>query len=344
MMRPALPAVVALLAAVHAAPQDPSRPISVDAYGEALERICLHLESGRLSEARVAAEALRGAHVEWAGETLGVDATVLEAVRETTGGSEARRLAPRLRRVADALRSERGSNPQEHRPRPDRLASLAPKDGVVRGGEVHRVTVEPPATPERILSALRAATEWVGERLHDIGRWLAKLKPRPSAALAAPGSTSTVSIVVVAVAALALALLSVRALRKGKGRAEVLSAAVISSARDEDPLSRESDEWERHAQELAAAGRGHEAIRAWYHAVLVALFRSGTLHHQKGRTNWEYVARLGPALNWRPSFIELTRLFDREWYGRRGATVEVTRECAQKARAILGALRRGEAA
>ena len=64
-----------------------------------------------------------------------------------------------------------------------------------------------------------------------------------------------------------------------------------ASQRDADPLSREQDEWEKYAAELAAAGRLREAIRAWYHAVLVGLFRAGLLHHHKGRTNWEYVRR-----------------------------------------------------
>jgi hypothetical protein len=73
--------------------------------------------------------------------------------------------------------------------------------------------------------------------------------------------------------------------------------------------------------------------------VLVGLFQRGLLHYQKGRTNWEYAARLGPEHAWRPAFTDLTRRFDREWYGRAASDAEAVRECAQEARAILGALR-----
>jgi hypothetical protein len=344
MMRSARLALALLLASARAVAQDSSAPVPLPAYNEALDRICLDLEAGRLSDARGEATALRGAKVEWTGETLDVDATVLDAVTAARSPSDARRLASRVRRAGDALRSARGLAPAERRPRPELLASLAPKDDLVRGGEVRQVTLQPPTVSERIGTALLAAFDWIAEGLEKIGRWIAKFRPRSSSAVADMGSTSTVSILVVSFAALLLALLALRALRKGGGDAEIVSAAVVSSARDEDPLSRETGEWERHARELAAAGRGREAIRAWYHAVLVALFRSGTLHYQKGRTNWEYVSRLGPDLGWRPSFIAMTRLFDREWYGRRGAGPEALRECAQTARAILGALRGGEAA
>jgi hypothetical protein len=337
-------ALALLLAPAHAGAQDASAPLPLPAYHEALDRICLDLEAGRTSDARGEAAALRGAKVEWAGEALDVDATLLDAVMAARDPSGARRLAPRVRRTVDGLRSARGLAPAARRPRPELLASLAPNDALVRGGEVSRVTLQPPTVSERIGKALLAALDWVGELADKIGGWLARFRPRSSARVADMSSTSTVSILLVSIAALVLGILAVRALRKGEGDPGIVSAAVVASARDEDPLSREAGEWERHARELAAAGRGREAIRAWYHAVLVALFRSGALHHQKGRTNWEYVSRLGPDLGWRPSFITMTRLFDREWYGRRGAGPDALRECAETARAILAAVRGGEAA
>jgi hypothetical protein len=79
--------------------------------------------------------------------------------------------------------------------------------------------------------------------------------------------------------------------------------------------------------------------------VLVSLFENGLLHHQKGRTNWEYAGQLSPELRWRPAFLDLTRLFDREWYGRRTSDAEAVRACAESARTILRAVREeGEAA
>jgi hypothetical protein len=78
--------------------------------------------------------------------------------------------------------------------------------------------------------------------------------------------------------------------------------------------------------------------------VLVGLFRAGLLHHHKGRTNWEYVSRVAPEADWRPGLIRLTRLFDREWYGRDRSAGEALRECAGEARAILRRVREGAAA
>jgi hypothetical protein len=118
---------------------------------------------------------------------------------------------------------------------------------------------------------------------------------------------------------------------------EASSEPIRSTAADDDPLSRESGKWELYAQELAAAGRRREAIRAWYHAVLVALFRSGRLEPRKGRTNWEHAARLSPELSWRPTFLEITRHFDREWYGRDASSAASLAECAGLARSLLDA-------
>jgi hypothetical protein len=181
----------------------------------------------------------------------------------------------------------------------------------------------------------------MGELWDWIRRWLEKLLPRQARAGLPDGSTSPLAIAFVVGVAILLVVLSVRALRRrGAAPSSSTSASTVSSARDEDPLSRESNEWERHAQELGAAGRWREAIRAWYHAVLVALFRAGLLHYQKGRTNWEYASRLGPELGWRPAFFDLTRLFDREWYGRRTSDSEAHGACSRGARGILEALRR----
>jgi hypothetical protein len=140
-----------------------------------------------------------------------------------------------------------------------------------------------------------------------------------------------------------LAAFTIQSLRRRGAPEERGEAGEVSSRADENPLSREAGEWERYAAELAAAGRLREAIRAWYHAVLVTLFRAGRLHHQQGRTNWEYVSQVGPEARWRPAFIELTQAFDREWYGRSQSAAEALRSYSGTARELLRAVR-GEAA
>lgn len=156
------------------------------------------------------------------------------------------------------------------------------------------------------------------------------------------GSIRGIVIAIAIVIVVVIALLAWNAVRGARRAAPALasSIAAIPSARDEDPLSRASTEWEQYAAQLAAAGRFREAIRAWYHAVLVTLYGSSILHFRKGRTNWEYVAALSPSLPWRPRFITLTRRFEYEWYGGSESTSEAFDECAGEARAVLGAVAR----
>ena len=119
------------------------------------------------------------------------------------------------------------------------------------------------------------------------------------------------------------------------------STAPLRSSRDEDPLSRSASGWEVHAAELMKAGRYREAIRAWYHALLVTCFRAGLLHYRKDRTNWEYAFSLSPDHAWRPRFMEATRSFEREWYGRRATDVDTASGFQGDANALLEIVRGG---
>jgi hypothetical protein len=92
------------------------------------------------------------------------------------------------------------------------------------------------------------------------------------------------------------------------------------------------------------SGRFREAIRAWYHAVLVTLFRSGLLHYRKDRTNWEYAYALGPELPWRPGFVDATRTFEQIWYGRRETPPDAAEAFARDARGILERIQGGRQA
>src|SRR5207244_5595400 len=114
-----------------------------------------------------------------------------------------------------------------------------------------------------------------------------------------------------------LVVLALEVVRRSRRR-ELVAVATsdpVASRADEDPLSRAANEWERYAAQLAAAGRIREAIRAWYHAVLVTLYGAGILHFRKGRTNWEYISTITPTIPWRGDFVKLTRRFEHEWYG-----------------------------
>ena len=80
-------------------------------------------------------------------------------------------------------------------------------------------------------------------------------------------------------------------------------------------------------------------MRAWYHAVLVALYRTGFVHYRRGRTNWEYVSSLSPSLPARQGFSDLTRRFEREWYGREESDPEALAAVEEVASALLEGVR-----
>jgi hypothetical protein len=334
-----LVAALAALAAEARAQAGEAEALSLHGYVAALDVVRAHLEGGRLEEARAAAAALRGRAVAWGDETLAPDASLLGAVAAARDAAEARRAAARLRRLLVALGATPG--PDAATPaRADLLAGLAPPDDLRRGGHVPRLRVKPLSFPERVEAALLSAADAVASFLRRLGEWLRAVRPRRLDAPRTPGRTAVAAIAVALGVAALLAVLVLRARRRRAAPARPAgSPLAVASRPDEDPLSREASGWEERARELALERRFREAIRAWYHAVLVALFQAGLLHHQKGRTNWEYVARLDPGLRWRPGFIALTRLFDREWYGRRASDAAMLAECAREARGVLLAVR-----
>lgn len=319
--------------------------LSVAGYVAALDGLRAALEAGRLEEARAGAALLRERDVVWAGEPLATDPSVLDAVTEVQTSAEAGLEAARLRRLSVALGSGEGSEAVEAHP--DVLSRVEPGPPIEKGGETPNVRVAPLTFPEWMKSAFGGAAGWVIDALRKIRQWLGRLLPRLEVTEQGDaGTTAMVAIVFAAVVAALLAVLAVRSLRRERGTTnEGVSSQIRSSSGDDDPLSRETSEWETYALELAGQRRWREAIRAWYHAVLVALFRSGVLHHQRGRTNWEYVSRLSPDLGWRPGFVALTRRFDREWYGRRTSDDGALADCAREAQGVLRAVRdRGETA
>ena len=168
-----------------------------------------------------------------------------------------------------------------------------------------------------------------------LGRWLRHLLEGTRGRRAAFSLRGVVFMaVLLALAMLAVAVQAAR--RRQRRRAPAAAAAAMPApAQDDDPLSRASGQWESYARDLAAAGRFREAIRAWYHAVLVTLYKHGVLHYRKGRTNWEYIATIPPATSWRPALIEMTRHFEREWYGRDRSSPEALADSQALARRLL---------
>jgi hypothetical protein len=323
----------------------PQVELSVSQYAGQLAAIAQALRGGDRAGARASAEALKAARIVWQEEALAPDRGLLDETARVNTPAAAYALASRIERLAGAVRS---AAPEEtvvaH---PEALARVTRRDDLAAGGSVDAHLSPPPLNPsERLLRLLDVVRDWATSGWKRIEAWLKRLWPRPRSPVASAAQMSRTTVVVliaVGLATLLILLLAARAMAKPVDVVAESDAPQAAARRDDDPLSREPNEWERYAEELAAAGRRRESIRAWYHAVLTTLFRTGVLHYAKGRTNWEYVSDLSADLRWRATFVSLTRGFDVEWYGRDVSSPQVLAVYARDGRSVLRALGAGQA-
>jgi hypothetical protein len=328
--------VALLLAATD--PPAGNAVLSQAEYAERLSGLALRLREGNLGAARAEASALETATVATGAGVLATDLSLLRPLR--SAGAPPRGLIARLERTAEALAP--APDPGFIPPDQARLETLTRSEAIglpPEGGEVALPGAR--GAWERHRQGLARAAEWLAERLEWLGEWLQRWWPGGAGQSRQDGGPGIRVLVAVAVAVIVL-LLGLLAWSRKKGRDPVeLQPGVVASPsrRDEDPLSREADEWERFARKLEASGRGREAIRAWFHAGLVTLFRAGLVQHRTGRTNWEYVSALGPERAFRGRFIELVRGYERVWYGTDSASGEVLVEYRRAAQRFLGVVR-----
>ena len=326
--------VLMIAASAHAMP--------IADYITRLEVIDELLAQNALEPAKIEAKALLGQRVEWSRGRFFADASVLQPILDTrtASGPHRARLAAtilELRRTS-GIESARGD-----RKLLERIAAEQDVPELPKGGDIPtRIERELPLI-ERVAQSLEEMREWIGKQLDKFLDWLfdlfPKRRPKESAASLTMRWIVFVVVALIVIVVLVLAVSVLRRSRAAKDETVQSSAPPLGSKADEDPLSRGATEWERYAVDLVKAGRFREAIRAWYHAVLVTCYAAGILHFRKGRTNWEYVASLGPAVEWRPEMIELTRRFEREWYGSLHSTQEAADECGQRAAGIIETVR-----
>ncbi len=219
-----------------------------------------------------------------------------------------------------------------------------------RGGEIKTMPADE-KTLEDASSKFDKGLKWVEKKLDKaadwFARWWPKSKERENETKARGTRPKWLVMIIVIAIVIVLGILAFEVVRRSRAavpQTDVVTSDAIESRRDEDPLSRGSNEWERYAEKLAAAGRTREAIRAWFHAVLVTLYAAGILHFKKGRTNWEYISMLPPDVAWRGEFITMTRRFETEWYGRAESTIDALDDAAERARRIIDIVRRRAAA
>ncbi|HKH48549.1 MAG TPA: DUF4129 domain-containing protein [Thermoanaerobaculia bacterium] len=314
--------------------------LSLAIYRQRLAALETRLRGGDWVGARTGAQDLLDDRIVHGEEMLEPDVSILRPLAQAPDAGTARAAAPRLARLVEALaEAAPAAAPPADATVLEEVRSRQAVAALPAGGRLPKKRTDLLETIAEILAPFGA---WMRDLWDGFLKWLTDLFPDEEQKPAFLGlNLPTVVTIVVGLFAALAAWLAWRAFRnrRRRGAPAVAESTPMPPAADDDPLSRGSSEWERYAAELAAAGRFREAVRAWYHAVLVTLFRRGALHYRKGRTNWEYVADLAPGYPWRSRYIELTRHFEREWYGRDASTSESLREAEDMARGLLGSLR-----
>lgn len=337
---------IALLTAAHA------RDITLPQYRKELSTILADVDAGHLTEAQNHAKALNDTRIVPSlpatekSTSFKPDSSILHPLEKAVSIDEAKLQAPRIKSLLNGLQASDAAMTPDLEPdqkllgklRDDEALVLPPKDGDVDDGGLLTSGYF-----GAIVSYLGEAYRWISQKISDLMKWLESLFPTVK-----PGFGSNVGsyvkIIVVVFAAILLILLLRAYFRSRKFRPVADEFAPISApvaAKDADPMSRDSDQWEDYARKLAALGRHREAVRAWYHAILVVLFRSGVLTYRKGRTNWEYFFSFSPDFADRNKFQELTGSFELEWYGKSASDPDDATRYAEQARQFLARARSG---
>jgi hypothetical protein len=101
-----------------------------------------------------------------------------------------------------------------------------------------------------------------------------------------------------------------------------------TAAADEAPQTIAWTRWLTEAEAAAAAGRWREAVHCSYWCAVSFLEANGAWPADRTRTPREYVRLLPASSGARPALAELTRLFERVWYGTDRADAEALAEAA----------------
>ena len=309
-------------------------------YIARLEQLHTSIAAGDLAAAKATAAEVAGSEIVAPQGNFHADDSLMAAIAQARGIDR-----PLLKRVELTL-AELRQFADAPAPDPKLLQQVAAEQDVpelASGGELTPPLIPEVPLMERIVRSIGRMFRWLGEKIRQFIDWVRGFFPRARAE--DPGTTAGMRWIVIGVVTLIvvgiifLALEVIRRARRGDAQT-LTSSAPLRSSRDDDPLSRGATEWERYAAQLAADGRFREAIRAWYHAVLVTCYGAGVLHFRKGRTNWEYIALLPPSVAWRPELIRLTQRFEQEWYGALHSSQDALDDCSARAKLVLDALHR----
>lgn len=181
---------------------------------------------------------------------------------------------------------------------------------------------------------IRRATDWIGDVVRTIARWLRGNSKPPIAAEGRAGTSAPVArailyllIVMVAGAGVAL-LLRVRLARRPKSAvaAEPVALTMDLNREDVSPDEAHEDEWMALAARFLDSGDLRLATRALYLAVLATLGRSGLISIHRARSNMDYRRELARRARGnaplQEGFTEVVSVFERTWYGEHGISAE----------------------
>jgi Domain of unknown function (DUF4129) len=197
------------------------------------------------------------------------------------------------------------------------------------------------AAERSMLSRVLAGKEFSGlqgetasdEFLEKLSRWLNKMFAGASKLrITAPwlGRAIVVGFVVLVCVGLAWGLLQferrwrLRLVPEGDG-----AAAVAPSARD-------WQKWLEDARRAAAEGRWREAIHFVYWAAIARLEQKRLWPADRARTPREYLALVAEEDSRKPGLRQLTRSFERTWYGGRAANQGEYESAEALAAALMG--------
>lgn len=287
-------------------------------YRLRLAELSVAVEAGDAAVMRQQAERIARAEIAWPSGALPADPTLAPLARKQAVPALRQRLSALALAVVEveAVGTATTVNTVEL----ERLAAREADAGqrLAHGGSVAANPYDPSRLPPSIWDRVSLTMGWVGDRLGEFIDWVRKMFEREKGGTKSDGSgVVTITLIIVGALVVVGVVLAILAWPKQVQAAVVSAAATSPSPVDADPRTRAADEWARYARELIALGRHREAIRAWYHAMLVNCWSHGLLHHRVGRTNWEYALTLPATLTWRARFHDLTQRFDRAWYGGR---------------------------
>ena len=313
-----------------------AKTLAIGQYVAGLERLHASIANNDLATAKTTAAELAGSDVVSPHGNFHADDSLMSAIAQTRKVDRVL-----LTRIELTLAELRGSA-NAPAPDPKLLQQVAAEQDVPElapGGELTAPAIPQVPLMERIARSIARMFRWIGEKFEQFFDWIDGFFPRDEP----EGATSGMRWIVIAVVTLiviGILFLAIEVIRRARrvDAQTLTSSAPLRSSRDDDPLSRGATEWERYAAQLAAEGRFREAIRAWYHAVLVTCYGEGVLHFRKGRTNWEYIASLPPSVAWRSELIKLTQRFEQEWYGAERSSEDALDDCSARAKFILDSL------